>query len=450
MISNSIFKYIVIFILISIPISGSSQNGINLFLDYARFRYDEEVSYLEIYYLINAATEMEKEEKVYLDLKIVDAQNDSLLATQELQVSFNKDQEESPSPKLGLVKALLPEGQYTLKMLGYVNEPTQRLDTVSMNANIKAFIQEKIMLSDVELCSNIIPNSKRTDDVFYKNTMEVIPNPTGIYTMQNPRLYYYVEMYNLDTEDTNNGGLQIEIVIADETGQIRSKKNYDRHQRTESLVEKGAFDISKLESGLYALIFAVTDTSANYSVYRRSQFYVDNPDVVTIEEENIDQKFMQSRYFRMDSEEADQYFAQASYIANKEEINIYNSLADAEGKKRFLFEFWQRRNRENPGYEDNYYERVEYASERFGSSGMEGWKTDMGRVYIVYGEPDQKERKPNTPSTNPYEVWYYYDIQGGVEFDFVDDLGFGQYKLVNSTHRNEIQEKEWVNWYVKK
>ncbi len=59
------------------------------------------------------------------------------------------------------------------------------------------------------------------------------------------------------------------------------------------------------------------------------------------------------------------------------------------------------------------------------------------------------ERFPSTPNENPYEIWYYYDLEGGVEFDFVDFSGFGDYKLVNSTKRGEITDPRWRS-YVRK
>jgi GWxTD domain-containing protein len=448
MVSNPMFKKFIIAILIFFSIPAFAQKGISMFLDYARFRYDREVSYLEIYYMVNDANVISKEKELFLNIQIVDTRIDSQLATQDIKMTFNEELDPSQT-KLGMVKTLLPEGHYTLRLMGYLNDLSQRLDTVSIDLNIKSFVNEKITLSDLELSNNIIPNSNRTENSFYKNTMEVIPNPSRFFTKDN-RLYYYVELYNLNMDSQTDNNLQIELVIADEEGQIRESKKYVRPQKTESLVEVGAFDISKMESGLYALIFAVTDTAADYSVYRRSQFYVQNPDVVAEDGRNKEREFMQSRYFQMGNEELDERFAQASHIATKEEINIYNSLANVEGKKNFLFEFWQRRTKERPDFEDDYYERVEYANQQYGTSGVEGWNTDMGRVYIVYGEPDQIERNASTPGTNPYEIWHYYDIQGGVEFDFVDDLGFGQYKLVNSTHRNEVREPDWIKWYVQK
>ena len=42
-----------------------------------------------------------------------------------------------------------------------------------------------------------------------------------------------------------------------------------------------------------------------------------------------------------------------------------------------------------------------------------GWKTDRGRIFILYGEPSEIERFPNQMDTKPYEIWHYNDIEGG-------------------------------------
>ena len=87
--------------------------------------------------------------------------------------------------------------------------------------------------------------------------------------------------------------------------------------------------------------------------------------------------------------------------------------------------------------------RVALANERYPRFGKEGWRTDRGRVLIVYGEPDQIDRHPSESEGKPYETWQYYQLEGGVEFDFLDRNGFGNYELVNSTKRGEIRDDDW-------
>ncbi len=97
------------------------------------------------------------------------------------------------------------------------------------------------------------------------------------------------------------------------------------------------------------------------------------------------------------------------------------------------------------GFREEYLARVSYVNANFAAMNREGYRTDRGRVYIMYGVPDEVERHPNETDMRPYEVWFYHSIQGGVEFDFVQKSVGGEYELVNSTHRNELHNSGWVN-----
>ncbi|HDH57277.1 MAG TPA: GWxTD domain-containing protein [Bacteroidetes bacterium] len=123
---------------------------------------------------------------------------------------------------------------------------------------------------------------------------------------------------------------------------------------------------------------------------------------------------------------------QLRYIATDEE---YNKLMDApSSKKEQLFrEFWKKKDPSpaTPANEkmEEYYRRIKYANEQF-SGHHGGWLSDMGRVYVTFGAPTDIERHPFDIDSKPYEIWYYYDINR--KFIFVDEEGFGDYRLVSS------------------
>ena len=93
-----------------------------------------------------------------------------------------------------------------------------------------------------------------------------------------------------------------------------------------------------------------------------------------------------------------------------------------------------------------YLRRLSVAHERYGSHGREGWLSDRGRVYCLYSEPDDIERYPSQGDSKPYEIWHYYSIENGVQFVFVDRAGLGDYVLVHSTKRGEIQDDTWQRY----
>ena len=127
----------------------------------------------------------------------------------------------------------------------------------------------------------------------------------------------------------------------------------------------------------------------------------------------------------------DQAIDEMQYVADKSVLeDMKNAPPD---KKRDLFkDFWKKLD-PTPGTERNelmeeYFSRVEYSNKHF-SHYIDGWKTDMGMVYIIFGAPSNVERHPFEIDSKPYEIWTYYEQNR--EFVFVDATGFGDYRLQN-------------------
>jgi GWxTD domain-containing protein len=155
----------------------------------------------------------------------------------------------------------------------------------------------------------------------------------------------------------------------------------------------------------------------------------------------------------MDESELDREFEWTRYTAIDNEKSQYGSLgkakdaktpADAKGiveaKRKFMSDFWRHR---EPGLREEYLARVAYANANYRVLSRDGFRTDRGRVHIMYGNPDDYERHPNETETRPYEIWSYNNIQGGVIFVFVLRNTAGDYELVHSTHRNELHDENW-------
>lgn len=446
-------KLILLLILLLVSTSplfsqASSSKNIRMFLDFSRFRYDEHNTYLEIYYLLHNTgnPEVNQSNEILLEFSLSDENKDSLLASSILKVSLENGVTNGNSlegVKGSLIKTVLPSGKYQIKMVRLSQDGSQRLDSLNQVFVSPTFKMDKIALSDLELCSNIVTGSKNEKGLFYKNTMEVFPNPMRIYNQENSELFYYIELYNIRSENPQNE-VKIEVAIADTEGKIKEQKNYTRNRAYESLVEFGSFDVGALGNGLYTLVFAATDPVANYSTYTRSNFYVVNASAITADQESMIEAFSKSEYMFMSETEADEKINQALYIATPEEKHIAKTLTDAESKRMFLFKFWF--SRESPvmeGLKDEYYTRVDYTNEQYAFANRKGWQSDRGRVYIVYGQPSDVDRQPNNPDGRPYEIWTYHELEGGVKFLFVDETGFGDYKLVSSTMRGEIYDPGW-------
>jgi GWxTD domain-containing protein len=118
------------------------------------------------------------------------------------------------------------------------------------------------------------------------------------------------------------------------------------------------------------------------------------------------------------------------YIADSDERKEMKAADTPESQRDFWERFWKRRDPspdtpENEAMEE-FYRRIQYANQHF-SVGGPGWMTDMGKVYIKYGQPDEVVRSPFNIDRHPEEIWYYYALRK--TFFFVDHTEFGRYDL---------------------
>ena len=121
-----------------------------------------------------------------------------------------------------------------------------------------------------------------------------------------------------------------------------------------------------------------------------------------------------------------------SMSLKRAQIDSIKSAKDILSKERIFLAFWQRYNtnpssKQNPVM-DEYFNRVAYANAHF-SHYFAGWKSDMGMIYILFGPPNNVDRHPFEVDSKPYEVWDYF--QRNRQFIFVDETGFGDYRLTN-------------------
>lgn len=136
------------------------------------------------------------------------------------------------------------------------------------------------------------------------------------------------------------------------------------------------------------------------------------------------------------------------YIITPEEKNAFLHLSTNEEREQFIEQFWQRRNPDPDSpentYKEEHYRRIAYANEHF-ASGIPGWKSDRGRIYIMWGPPDEIDSHPTggtyerpsdqgggETSTYPFEDWRYRYLEGmgnNVELEFVDPTSTGEYHL---------------------
>ncbi len=446
---------ILLFAFLTLTSIGFAQENKNLFdFDYAQFAYDSSSNYVEFYYSLNqqAFTVNPSDSAKYMEgilkLSLEDTASKKFVVNKEWKIKHEiSDSLHSVKNLVGLLDFTLPKGNYKciISVTDLNNEKNQK--TINDFVRVNPFAIDSLAISDIQLASMIAENSPDKNSIFYKNTFEVTPIPTLVFGENMPVVYYYSEVYNR-LKSKNDGLLKLNCLIQNSQGKVLYSKANLISNKVESQVEVGAVPIVKFPTDTYLMKIVLIDSAKNYGVVSSKRFFVYNPSIKVVDTATNQQSLVLGSIFGvMSTEECDNIFNEAVYIATATEIDQYKKLTDVNAKRHFLYEFWKKRNPNSAISKNQYFQvymdRVKEANQKYASFKTPGWKTDRGRILIMYGEPSEIDRYPNQTDTKPYEVWQYNDIEGGVVFDFADLTGFGNYQLVNSTKRGEMSDDNW-------
>ncbi len=467
----SLFVQVMFVGLLTAGLQSRSANaqGLNVNFDYATFRYDSLQTFAEFYYSFNSSSlrfakiarkdstgSFMFSDTLFFAISLKQANGDSTAINQDWKVPVTVPDTTPGYVRKSLVGKLdfaLPPGNYKLyAKTEDVNNPSN-IDSLRGDFPVPAYGGDKFESSEIELCSTI--DQSQTPGIFYKNTYNVVPNPSALYGLGMPIIYYYLEIYNIPLA-SGDTSITAGYEIRDSYGQVKKSYYLTRKKFGTSSVEVGTVNGSNLRTGAYTITYQVVDSGANVQTSSSKKFFVYNPNLGTpaVPDSNFSSgAILSSVYSSMGEAQLDKEFAETRYISTPMERDQYEQLNGTGPKRQFMYEFWNKRNSDATekvnDTRSQYLERVSYADDNFRSGMKEGWQTDRGRVYIMYGSPDEIDRHPNETDSKPYEIWYYNALEGGVSFDFVDRTGFGEYTLVNSTKRNEIQDQNWQEYLTR-
>lgn len=447
--------FLTVFFIILFSLCGFSQiSYIPLSVDYASFTSSTDNILLEIYLSFHQDHLRYVENDSGYTAQI--AANTEIFSNDSLVISYNKqysslitslDEVESKHQMVDVYFFELPAGRYKANIK--VNDVySQSSGEYVFNFELSQYKIDELSLSDVELCTQIVKDT--THSRFRKGYLQVIPNPSSLYGISLPILYYYAEAYNLDYSDNEEGTFRQECYITDNEGEVVKVISDDIKQKPgSSSIIAGGSNITGLPAKTYFFNLRVTDQQTGKTVRKTKRFSLlkpsGTPEADTTNSTETSQNALLAIYMTFDEKRLDHRFEKLQYIATEQEKKLYSNLSTGQ-KRQFLADFWKRRdpNPQTPENEfrDNYLQRLQYA-DQYSHGNKEGWKTDRGRVLLIYGIPDNIERYPNRVANKPYEIWSYPNLEGGCIFVFVDMLGFGDYELIHSTHSREFKQPNW-------
>lgn len=336
-------------------------------------------------------------------------------------------------------------GKYKLTILIEDENNKTRSGNYSEEMDIPDYAGKQLNLSQIELATQALKGGNN-DDMFVKNGYTIFPNPTKFYGSNLPRLTFYSEVYNLDFEEGGaNNSYVADFTLTDEAGSVIKEfpsKTFNKAGKTAIIIH--SLNIISIQSGRYNLIVRVTDKS-NKKIAQSKKLFAIYRDGESIYETQAEDSFFKD----LDAQGAVRAGNILTVFGRADDSKIYSQL-ELEGKKKFLDRFWKERD-PSPGTKSNellmdYYKRYEDANMKFSTPNREGWKTDLGRVYMVYGPPAQIEKHEFESDKRPYQLWYYFQLKGQPAqtiFVFADLAESGIQQLLHSNARGELSDTRW-------
>lgn len=290
----------------------------------------------------------------------------------------------------------LPPGEYTFRS---AFEDKDSRKTYSKEDAVKVRdVSSNFALSDIMIVEkNTIVNGEN----------KILPNIKKLVSARQGGLLIFYEIYS----DTSSF-FQIEYDISDKNDVVVSNKT-----------------MKELKKGTNRIFYTIPDSAISMGVYDVS---VTLSDIEKNELASSKQPFI-SRWigFPSTAKDLNEAIEQLVYIASPSDMSYINDGKTKDEKIKRFREFWKKKD-PVPSTDENevfneYYRRVAIANAKF-SHYVKGWKTDRGMVLIILGNPNNIERHPFEYDSKPYEVWDYYQLNRS--FVFVDETGFGDYRLV--------------------
>jgi GWxTD domain-containing protein len=447
-----IFTFITFLFTTTFLTAGSLQ----AYLSYAVFNTPENQPYLETYLVVNANTlkympDSSGSYKSVLDIQIVFSIGDSI-------VNFGKYKLEGPVVKdtsnikeniLDVQRYPLPEGDYSLKFT--IKDPNSEQKAVSSTDEFSInFPKNEMYFSDIEFLHSY--KKSESENILTKSGYELIPYAFNYFPTEVKELSFYVELYDSEQIVGDNQFLLYYYIRPFEVEKKMDQFFYMKRLMGQKITPLlNSIDIKKLPTGNYLLVVETRDRNNNLLALKETFFQRDNQNMVLNLNEMLVANLTNTFASKITSRDTLALYIDYLYpISTDIEKSFAKSIIandDVETLQRYFLNFWVTRNSAQPEQAwFDYHQLVKQANHEFKSVRIAGYKTDRGRVYLQYGQPNAIAKSYTEPSAFPYEIWQYYDLQGQRDRKFVfytRDIATNDFQLI---HSNAVGELAFYRW----
>lgn len=435
---------------------ATSANPIRAYLSYSTFNTPQNQPYIETYLAVSGSSveQVMVSDSLYqgtIEVQLIFRMNDSIV---------NYDKFELAGPKLknplinnfnylNVERYALPNGTYELELSV---KDKNSIDSAMVNYAMFTidYQADSCSFSDIELLQKFSKDSATNKLV--KNGYELVPYVFNYYPEDVSVLSFYAELYN---SGKAFGDSQFLLSYYIRPFEVDNKLDafFSMKKANSSTVNVmlNSIDISKLPSGNYLLVLEARNRNNELMASKEIFFqrYNTNTDNYVINIESIDaaDSFVSAFTSRDTLVQYIEYLEPVSTQAEKTFVKSNLQTADIKTLRDYFLGFWVQRDPARPeaAWKD-YKARVDQANYNFKTVKIPGYKSDRGRIYLQYGQPNTISDSFNEPAAYPYTIWHYYSMgnQRDVVFVFyTHEVSTNDFQLIHSNAVGELQNYTW-------
>lgn len=314
----------------------------------------------------------------------------------------------------------LAPGEYIL--VGYLRDKQgadPRQHKFEKSFFVEAQPTEKTIASDIAFVQSVTPT--KTTQAHSKHGFDVTPYVNNGNFIDVDSLRFYMEVYHPGRQTQAVYFANAYITQANSTVKMRAYQRTLRQSVKPLDIVSSGFDISALPTGTYYLNVDFYSQSQDTMLRTSKKFYVISGKPVA---EGTVSEAAYADQFNLSEEDLDYYIHTLYYISTPTELDFANSLTTLAEKQNYFYNFWEKRKEKPTDLPSKpwliYKSRVDYANQHYKAAHLQGWRTELGRVLIVYGTPNDIELFPSSNTQHPHQIWRYNKLktQANVRFVF--------------------------------
>lgn len=354
---------------------------------------------------------------------------------------------------------LLPRGTYTVYLELFDIHKTEKIIKLDQKVEVhlggnEASISSILLLDRYE--------KAKEESRFAKSGYDLYPIvDAGFYyfTENMNKISFYSEVYNLNNVLGQDSAYALKQYIENSDNQKESFKHSSIKKKNAKGVQPilSSFDIKDLASGKYNLVIEVLNNKLETVVSKKVAFYRSNPSLKILAEDIMLADITQTFVFGINDFDTLNKFINYLFPISDERAQMFQrnliKERDLNKMQSYFFAFWSAINPDNPEEQwRKYHKNVRIANKLYHTRLYKGYRSQRGRIFLLYGEPSLVEKSPYETGAVPWQAWQYntltspYNdvVQTNKVFVFAEfDLSTNDYELIHSDAYGELSNRRW-------